>query len=243
MRMNSARIPAGLRVYAIGDIHGRLDLLSRLHQMIVDDAAAKGIERILIYLGDYVDRGPESAGVIDLLSKETLPGFSAVHLMGNHEDFLLRFLDDTSSGSAWFANGGVATLRSYGVKFDYAELLSPDRLHDKLSRNLPARHLHFLRGLSLSHVIGDYLFVHAGIRPAVAMELQSPADLMWIRGDFLNSTVDHGRIVIHGHTITDEPEIRENRIGIDTGAFATDCLTCLVLEGASRRFLQTGGRR
>ena len=240
--MRSASIPAGLRVYAIGDIHGRLDLLSRLHQMILEDAGSAAGDRTLVYLGDYVDRGPESAGVVELLSKETLPGFSAIHLMGNHEDFMLRFLDDNSSGNAWFANGGVATLRSYGVKFDYAELLSPGRLQDKLSRNLPARHLDFLRALTLSHVIGDYLFVHAGIRPAVAMELQTPADLLWIRGDFLNSTADHGRIVVHGHTITDAPEIRENRIGIDTGAFATERLTCLVLEGASQRFLHTGRR-
>ena len=242
--MHNASIPAGLRVYAIGDIHGRLDLLSRLHQMILKDAGNEnGDQRVVVYLGDYVDRGPDSAGVVELLSKQTLAGFSAVHLMGNHEDFLLRFVDDISSGTAWFANGGVATLRSYGVQFDYAELLTPERLQEKLSRSLPDRHLTFLRGLSLSHVIGDYLFVHAGIRPSVAMELQTPADLLWIRGEFLNSTVDHGRIVVHGHTITDEPEIRENRIGIDTGAFATDRLTCLVLEGASQRFLHTGGHR
>src|SRR5215510_12874428 len=127
--MRSASIPVGLRVYAIGDIHGRLDLLNRLHQMILNDAGSSNAdERIVIYLGDYVDRGPDSAGVVELLSKETLPGFSAIHLMGNHEDFMLRFLDDNSSGNAWFANGGVATLRSYGVNFDYAELLSPGRL-------------------------------------------------------------------------------------------------------------------
>src|SRR5262245_25880298 len=241
--MRTASIPAGLRVYVIGDIHGRLDLLSRLHQMILDDAGSATGNRTLVYLGDYVDRGPESAGVVELLSKETLAGFSAIHLMGNHEDFMLRFLDDISSGNAWFANGGVAPLRYYGIKLDYAELLNPGRLQDKLSRSLPARHLDFLRALSLSHAIGDYLFVHAGIRPAVPMELQTPADLLWIRGEFLNSKADHGRIVVHGHTITDEPEIRQNRIGIDTGAFATDCLTCLVLEGTSRRFLQTAGHR
>lgn len=239
--MESAGVPAGTAVYAIGDIHGRLDLLSRLHRMILDDARGlAAMEYVLIYLGDYVDRGPESAGVVELLSKETLPGFSAIHLMGNHEDFLLRFLDDTSSGTAWFANGGVATMRSYGVDFDYDELLRPERLQDKLSRRLPARHLAFLRALQLTHVVGDYLFVHAGIRPGVAMELQSPADLLWIRGEFLHSPVEHGRIVVHGHTITDMPDVRTNRIGIDTGAFATGRLTCLVLEGDRRRFLHTG---
>jgi serine/threonine protein phosphatase 1 len=154
---------------------------------------------------------------------------------------MLRFLDDTSSGSGWFANGGVATLRSYGVEFAYDDLLSPERLRDRLSRRVPSRHLDFLRGLALSRVIGGYLFVHAGIRPGIAMELQTPADLMWIRGDFLNSGVEHGKIVVHGHTITDYPEVRPNRIGIDTGAFATGRLTCLVLEGDSRRFLHTGG--
>jgi serine/threonine protein phosphatase 1 len=240
--MAAASVPSGFRVYAIGDIHGRLDLLSRLHQMILDDARGAALDaRVLVYLGDYVDRGPDSAGVVDLLSQRTLPDFTAVHLMGNHEDFMLRFLDDTSSGSGWFANGGVATLRSYGVEFAYDDLLSPERLRDRLSRRVPSRHLDFLRGLALSRVIGGYLFVHAGIRPGIAMELQTPADLMWIRGDFLNSGVEHGKIVVHGHTITDYPEVRPNRIGIDTGAFATGRLTCLVLEGDSRRFLHTGG--
>jgi serine/threonine protein phosphatase 1 len=239
--MHSAYIPAGLSVYAIGDIHGRLDLLSRLHRMILDDAGASDAEgRILVYLGDYVDRGPDSFGVVDLLSKETLPGFSAVHLMGNHEDFLLDFLDNTSTGTAWFANGGVQTMRSYGVEVDYAELMKPERLQEKLWRNLPARHLEFLRRLPLSHSIGDYLFVHAGIRPGLAMELQSATDLLWIRGEFLNSNVEHGKIVVHGHTITDTPDVRANRIGIDTGAFATGRLTCLVLDGERRRFLHTG---
>jgi len=239
--MGSASVPPDTRVYAIGDIHGRLDLLSRLHQMILDDARiSKAGDRILVYLGDYVDRGPDSAGVIELLSQETLPGFTAVHLKGNPEDFLLRFLDDTSSGSAWFANGGVATLRSYGVDMDYAYTDTPARLLDRLSRRLPARHLDFLRALSLHHCIGDYLFVHAGIRPGLAMELQSAADMLWIRGEFLNSSVEHGKIVVHGHTITDLPEVRENRIGIDTGAFFSDRLTCLVLDGTERRFLHTG---
>jgi serine/threonine protein phosphatase 1 len=139
--MPGATVPSGFRVYAIGDIHGRLDLLGRLHQMILEDAQGAALDaRILVYLGDYVDRGPESAGVIDLLSQQTLPGFSAIHLMGNHEDFMLRFLDDNSSGSGWFANGGVATMRSYGVDFDYGELLEPDRLQERLSRRVPSRH-------------------------------------------------------------------------------------------------------
>lgn len=239
--MSDASVPPGTRVYAIGDIHGRLDLLSRLHQMILDDArASKAGDRILIYLGDYVDRGPDSAGVIELLSQEALPGFTAIHLKGNHEDFLLRFLDDTSSGTAWFANGGVETLRSYGVELEHADRDTPSRLLDKLSRRLPARHLDFLRALSLHHCIGDYLFVHAGIRPGLAMELQSATDMLWIRGEFLNSTVEHGKVVVHGHTIADLPEVRDNRIGIDTGAFFSDRLTCLVLDGADRRFLHTG---
>lgn len=241
--MSDASVPPDTRVYAIGDIHGRLDLLSRLHRMILDDArAAKGGDRILVYLGDYVDRGPDSAGVIELLSQEPLPGFTAIHLKGNHEDFLLRFLDDTSSGTAWFANGGVETLRSYGVDMEYVDRDTPARLLDKLSRRLPARHLDFLRALSLNHCIGDYLFVHAGIRPGLAMELQSATDMLWIRGEFLNSAVKHGKIVVHGHTITDLPEVRDNRIGIDTGAFFSNRLTCLVLDGTDRRFLHTGPR-
>ena len=237
-----ARVPEGVRVYAVGDIHGRADLLRELHDLIADDAAAApGLEKTIVYLGDYVDRGLESRGVIDLLLDSTPPGVAPVYLGGNHEDSLLRFLDDFAIGPAWIQLGGDATLYSYGVAFS-GRLGEQKTLIDAqlgLKQNLPARHLAFLRGLKPYHEVGGYLFVHAGLRPGVPLDKQAPGDLKWIRREFLNSTVDHGRVVVHGHSISLKVEYRPNRVCIDTGAYATGVLTCLVLEGAERRLLQT----
>ena len=235
--------PNGSVVYAVGDIHGRADLLEQLHARIEEDARARAVARmVVVYIGDYVDRGPRSRGVIDLLLDRPLMGFESVHLIGNHEDFMLRFLDDPEVGPIWLANGGDATLASYGVDFLEPSLRGRDPftgLQAALRANLPPRHLDFLRQLRLTHIEGDYLFVHAGIRPEVPLDRQSLEDLLWIRGEFLNSRVDHGWVVVHGHSITREPDRRANRIGIDTGAFASGHLTCLVLDGAKIEFLQT----
>jgi len=239
--IREARTPPDSRIYAIGDIHGRLDLLQALRQHIQHDAASfHGARKVLIYLGDYVDRGQQNREVIDLLL-QPLAGFEEIHLRGNHEQALLDFLDELSAGIAWMQFGGAMTLRSYGVAMPPGEV-SGGRLAQAqafLRRNLPPAHLAFLRGLSLSHVEGDYLFVHAGIRPGVPMAEQDPTDLIWIRDEFLASTVDHGKVVVHGHSISTEVEMRDNRIGIDTGAYFSGRLTCLVLEGAGRRLLQT----
>lgn len=236
-------VPQGSCVYAVGDIHGRVDLLEALHDKILADAAARPAERrVVVYLGDYIDRGSASPQVIDLLLDRPLPGFESVHLMGNHEESLLRFLHDTSGGPAWLFYGGEATVASYGVDPNVRPPRGTDPmaiLQEELLRRLPPRHLDFLHGLKLTHVEGDYLFVHAGIRPGVPIESQSPEDLLWIRREFLTSTADHGRVVVHGHSISASPENRPNRIGIDTGAFASDRLTCVVLDGTSRIFLQT----
>ena len=246
MRRRAAQRPApeappGSRVYAIGDIHGRRDLLARMHGAIRDDAAGSVAHvKTVIYVGDYVDRGDDSRGVIDLLLDAPLEGFRAVHLMGNHEDFMLRLLEDPSIAPLWIANGGDATLYSYGV--DWREAYGAgdlEAISKGLRAALPERHLEFLRSLALSHEEGDYLFVHAGIRPGRELAEQTPDDLMWIRDEFLRSEADHGKVVVHGHSISPEPELRDNRIGIDTGAFATGRLTCLVLEGTERRILQT----
>ncbi len=230
------RIPDGLLLYAIGDIHGRLDLLGRLHQIIRQDADGRGArDRVIVYLGDYVDRGPDSAGVIDLLIEPPLPGFRRIALRGNHEAFLLRFLEDPSVGADWLFYGGIETVASYGVEFS-ADLAS---LRQHLLRALPATHRRFLEGLALMHEEGDYAFVHAGVRPGIPLAWQSDEDLVWIRSDFLNSPCIHEKIIVHGHSITRSPEVMPNRIGIDTGAFMTGQLTSLVLEGNSRRFLTT----
>ena len=237
-----ATVPEGRRIYAIGDIHGRRDLLSELHRVIAADArSAAKLDKICVYIGDYVDRGDDSRGVIDLLLSAPLSGFRAVHLLGNHEDTMLRFLEDPTVAPLWIANGGDATLYSYSVDWrihTQADDLEALRLAFRAA--IPASHLKFLRALALSHVEGDYLFVHAGIRPGREIAQQDAADLIWIRDEFLSSHADHGSIVVHGHSISPEPDLRDNRIGIDTGAFATGKLTSLVLEGATRRFLQTG---
>jgi serine/threonine protein phosphatase 1 len=241
-RARARSVPPGSRIYAVGDIHGRLDLLESLEEMIAADAAEVApARRVVVYLGDYVDRGMEARQVVDRLMASALDGFEAVHLKGNHEDFLLRFLDDVQIGAGWLRNGGNTTLYSYGIRppdrpTDIAAL---QRARDELRRRLPPAHLDFYRGLEHSHVEGDYFFAHAGVMPGRPLDRQAPEDLMWIREDFLECPDDHGKIVVHGHTITEQPDIRGNRIGIDTGAYATGCLTALVLEGTTHRFLQT----
>lgn len=237
------RTPEGRRVYAVGDIHGRLDLLGDLHRLIQRDAAKAPDEttKVLIYLGDYVDRGPDSFGVVETLIYDPLEGFEIVHLKGNHEDFLLRFLDDATLGFDWMFNGGQETLESYDVGlYDRAcGMATMESAQERFRAALPESHLAFFEGLERFHVEGDYVFVHAGIRPGVGLDEQSDEDLMWIRDEFLDSRADFGHVVVHGHTIRYDPDEKRNRIGVDTGAFLTGRLTCLVLEGTERTFLHT----
>ncbi len=238
------RAPDDCRVYAVGDIHGRADLLATLHDLIVDDAAAATAKRkVLVYLGDYVDRGPWSFAVVDMLIEAPLEGFEIVHLKGNHEDFLLRFLEDENLEEAdlWLINGGDATLHSYKVPlltlpFGLAEL---ETARHAFLAALPPSHMTFFQGLKMFHVEGDYLFVHAGIRPGVPLDEQDEEDLLWIREGFLDSDADFGHMVVHGHTPEVDPDVHPNRIGIDTGAVFNDRLTCLVVEGEGTRFLHT----
>lgn len=235
----SARAPAGRRVYAVGDVHGRVDLLRRLDARIRADAdAAPAGSRVVVYLGDYVDRGARSRGVLDRLIENPIPGFETVHLLGNHEAFLLEFLDDPAHGDVWVCNGGDATLRDYGVD---PEIRAGGwkGLRDRFLEALPERHLDFLRGLPLAHVEGDYVFVHAGIRPGVPLEEQERGDLLWIREGFLDCEDDLGKVVVHGHTPSREVQVRPNRIGIDTRAWTSDTLTCVVLHDGERAFIQT----
>lgn len=232
----------GTRLYAIGDVHGRLDLLTRLYAMIeAEMAAAPALAHRVILLGDYIDRGPESAGVLDWLIERRGAAAPTILLAGNHEDSMRRFLDDLSVGPGWLHYGGRETLESYGIAVGRDER-SPDRLRRlqaQLRERLPPHHLDLLGGLASAHVDGDYMFVHAGVRPRVPLDAQSRDDLLWIRDEFLASGLDHGKVVVHGHTISQAPELRRNRIGIDTGAFASHVLTSVVLEGSSHRFLRT----
>jgi serine/threonine protein phosphatase 1 len=236
-------LPKGQLLYAVGDIHGRLDLLRDLLQLIEDDAHARSraSRRILVFLGDYIDRGPDSSGVVADLIARTFPGFETHFLKGNHEAILLNFLGDPLHLNHWLANGGQATMDSYGVD---TQALAEARARSETWREafaaaLPEAHLRFFGALQLSVTIGDYLFVHAGVRPGVPLAAQSEDDLVWIRSPFLDHAGSFGKIVVHGHTPGLLPVIRPNRIGIDTGAVFSDRLTALRLEDRARAFLHT----
>jgi diadenosine tetraphosphatase ApaH/serine/threonine PP2A family protein phosphatase len=236
-------LPKGQLLYAVGDIHGRLDLLRDLLQLIEDDAHARSqaTRRTLVFLGDYVDRGPDSSGVVANLTARTFPGFDTHFLKGNHEAILLNFLGDPLHLDHWLVNGGQATMDSYGVdtRALAEERARPERWREAFAAALPETHLRFFRSLQLSVTIGDYLFVHAGVRPGVPLAAQSEDDLVWIRGPFLDHAGSFGKFVVHGHTPALLPVIRPNRIGIDTGAVFSDRLTALRLEDRARAFLHT----
>lgn len=235
-------VPKGSVVYAIGDVHGRPDLARLLLARIAADAKTRPAQRrVVVFLGDYVDRGLDSKGVIDLLLEEPPKGFEVHHLMGNHEDFMLRFLDGAPLGELWAMNGGDATLASYGLRIEES-LSGPggwEAVRRQLAERLPESHRRFLSELRLTHREGDVLFVHAGIRPGIPLAEQTPDDLLWIRDEFLESRADLGMLVVHGHTPTPYPEVRANRIGIDTGACMTGRLTALAIEGPERAFIAT----
>lgn len=224
-----ASAPAQTRIYAIGDIHGRADLLAETTARIDDDLRRRPIPHAVeIYLGDYIDRGPDSKGVIDQLAVRLVRN-NAVCLRGNHEIFLEEFLRDPAAIHHWVELGALPTLASYGVSL-HAGATAFD-LQQALVRVFPRTHDLFLQCLRDSFRCGDFLFVHAGIRPGIPFSKQDPEDLRWIRDEFLNSTLDHGMMVVHGHTPVMHPEIRANRINIDTGAWRSGVLTCIAIEG------------
>jgi serine/threonine protein phosphatase 1 len=228
-----ASLPPNQRVYAIGDVHGCLDRLAAIHAMIADDLAERPVEApLLVHLGDYVDRGSDSAGVVARLAGRVgMPEMPTVNLMGNHE---FMMLDAVASGEGnavalWLSNGGNESLLSWGV---------PRTAEPKdWANHLSAPHLLFLRDLAVCHAAGGYLFVHAGVRPGIALEQQRRHDLIWIREPFLSSKDSFGAVVVHGHTPRQEPVVRPNRIGVDTGAVMGGVLTCAVLEADRLGFI------
>jgi serine/threonine protein phosphatase 1 len=225
------------RLYAIGDVHGRLDLLERAIQAIDHDVAERGGTALTVTLGDYIDRGPQSRGVIERLSVNPFPT-PYVALKGNHETLLEAFLADPSVGAHWRRLGGLETIASFGVPVQ--QLVLGRNYEDaaaQLRQALTQQHRDFLASLKTSVVVGRYFLCHAGVRPGVPLDRQREDDLLWIRDEFLNSTEDFGKIVVHGHTPVAEPEVLPNRINIDTGAFMTGRLTCVVLEKDRHRFL------
>ncbi|MGY4434465.1 serine/threonine protein phosphatase 1 [Bradyrhizobium sp. F1.13.1] len=228
------RLPDGVRIYAIGDVHGRADLLQSLLTVIDADLARSAPERaIQVFLGDYVDRGPDSRAVIDLLIERS-KSHETVCLKGNHEVFLLEVLKDPARLEEWRRYGGLLTLVSYGIN----PTMNPTpeqqiELIEGLRQALPPEHLSFLQQLRPSFACGDFFFAHAGVKPGVALERQKEEDLLWIREEFLESERRFGKYVVHGHTPVSVPDIRSNRINIDTGAYATGNLTLLTIQGDS----------
>ena len=240
LELSQARIPDGVRVYAIGDVHGRADLLEQIFAGIDADLRSRPIGvTIEIFLGDYIDRGPASSKVLDrlIVRHHSRPTFC---LKGNHESYILEFLKDPAILDEWSRYGGLETLLSYGLTPSLK--VGPNEratLANALKRALPEKHRHFLSSLRRTFTCGDFFFTHAGVRPGIPLEQQSEEDLLWIREDFLLHEEKFEKVIVHGHTPVINLDIRPNRINIDTGAFATGRLTCLVLEGQTLAIIQT----
>ena len=236
-----AAMPEGTRVYAVGDIHGCADLLDLLHEKISDDCATYSGATHIVYLGDFTDRGPNSKGVVERVLHAFPKGFTPHYVKGNHDAAVLEFLQAPETYRIWRSFGGAETLMSYGVRpplFDSVEQMASAR--DAFRSAMPMEHHAFFLSLSPKVSLGDYLFVHAGVRPGVPIEKQNEQDLLWIRDEFLASSEWLGKVIVHGHTPLPAPVRTSNRISIDTGAYATGVLTSAVLEGAGCRFLQVG---
>ena len=237
-----AVVPDNTRIYAVGDIHGRADLLKRLMRKIEADAdAAAEPRKILVFLGDYVDRGFQSKEVIDFLLDGDFSRFETYFLRGNHEAAFETFLSDPEFGPQWARFGGAETLMSYGIQPPRAKTVAAEwtEVCDQLNQVLPAAHRHFLSSLSLYECFGDYVFVHAGLKPGQPLDAQSEKDILWIRDEFLSDDQPFEQMIVHGHTPISEPHRDHRRIGIDTGAYLTGKLTAACLFGSNVSFLST----
>jgi serine/threonine protein phosphatase 1 len=235
------RVSSGMRVYAIGDVHGRLDLLDRLLDMIARDGEKRGPARTMtVLLGDLIDRGPESAGVVERLRRYAIDHPDSRFVMGNHEEVFLQALAGDERALRGFCRiGGRDTVLSYGIQPDDYDRMSYEQVAAALDEAVPASHVAFLRSFSDHETIGDYMFVHAGVRPSAALDAQSGQDLRWIREPFLSHPSRLGKMIVHGHTIAPDVVWQPHRIGIDTGAHGTGKLTALGLEGDLQWLLQT----
>jgi serine/threonine protein phosphatase 1 len=230
-RGRSPRVPDRVRIYAIGDIHGRADLLDEtLARVDADLATYPDCDPLHVFLGDYIDRGPASRAVIDRLIERRMT-HKTICLKGNHEGYMLDFLRTPEVLSEWQHLGGLETILSYGIRPSInAHSAKQLELSRALNVALPDPHRRFLQSLRLSFTCGDFFFAHAGVKPRVPLNRQKEEDLLWIRDDFLLCEEDHGKIIVHGHSPVTAPDIRHNRVNIDTGAYATGRLTCLLIE-------------
>lgn len=233
-----ASVPEGTRAYVVGDIHGRADLLAQTFAKIDACDAERPVERsVTVLLGDYVDRGLQSRGVLDILVEQSQRR-EIVAICGNHEEYMLRAFHQPDTALKWLAAGGRETLYSYDISVPMTVNIDSIRhIMEDARERIPDEHLEFLGSLLLYSTIGDYGFVHAGVRPGIVLDEQSPSDLMTIRQPFLSYRRPHDFVIVHGHTPVSEPEILSNRINIDTGAYITGVLTCLVLEDDRRMLL------
>ena len=241
-RNRTDRVPAGPcghRAYVVGDVHGRLDLLERMIAMVEQDVAERPARKsTLIFVGDLIDRGPHSAQVIERLRTYRHRSIETAFILGNHEEVLLRILEgETGLLDKWRSFGGKECIESYGADDSQFSRLEERAALSRVREIVPQEHADFLMGFGDSCRFGDYLVVHAGIRPGVEFEAQSQQDLRWIRSPFLDHAGDHGFVVVHGHTIVPEVVDAGNRIAIDTGAYRSGRLTALVIDGRERRYL------
>lgn len=232
-----AKGPEGIAVYAIGDVHGRLDLLTRMHEAIAADRARRAARDFrIVHLGDYVDRGADSKGVIDFLI-DAGQDDRIMSLAGNHDLGMLDFLADGSPQSLFAQYGGVQTARSYGVDLDAADDRAFSAARQQFREAVPENHRSFLRSLGYTASLGDFFFCHAGIRPGVELEAQIREDLIWIRGEFHRHAGLYPKVIVHGHTPVAEPEVMPNRVNVDTGAYSSGVLSALVIDGAHKQTL------
>ncbi|MDB5562250.1 MAG: serine/threonine protein phosphatase [Hyphomicrobiales bacterium] len=232
-------------IYAIGDIHGCLAELRAMERLIVDDANSIAGDKWLVTLGDYIDRGPQSAAVLDHLLAPPPPGFQRYSLLGNHEQLLLDFLSEPKANLNWLRYGGMETLQSYGIDPGSSRLddPSPRNLAKRLTERLPPEHLQLLQDLPICLSVPGFIFVHAGIRPGIDLQFQDDGDLIWIRDEFLNAKIGGGSVVVHGHTPAPEAVITPYRIGIDTGCFATGRLSAVRITANGEAKLFTASAR
>jgi serine/threonine protein phosphatase 1 len=244
--LEQARVPEDVRIYTVGDVHGRHDLLVKLFDQISADAAAAPEKKMeLIFLGDYIDRGLYARQTLDwLIDLPTTPAgvkFRVTCLRGNHEAMLLDFLTHPENGQMWLEHGAYETLLSFGIKLSSPRPKAETFRHlaEQLQLKLQGKYLEFLSNRGLARTVGDYFFCHAGIEPGQPIKSQKAQNLLWIRDKFLLSEKRYEKIIVHGHSIASLPDVRPNRIGIDTGAYGTGRLTALVLYGNNRRFLST----
>ncbi|WP_312798071.1 metallophosphoesterase [Tianweitania sp.] len=237
VHLDDARAPSGMRIYAIGDVHGCADLLEAIYSKIDREIEQdQPQDWRIIHIGDYGDRGPDTKRALDLIIARSSDR-RVLSLIGNHDEAWLNFLADPHPVGLFVTHGGDTTAQSYGVQVNFGDVQGRSRARDALLAAMPQAHLDFLRGLPRSFSFGDYYFCHAGIRPGVALGIQDREDLIWIRREFLTYAGLHPKVIVHGHTPSAEPEMLPNRINIDTGAVKTGVMSAVVLEGATKRII------